>query len=40
MKKFKIFLFVIYFSLILFLMKFKINIKIGITALYDVNLTV
>jgi hypothetical protein len=27
MKKFKIFLFVTYFSLILFLMKFKVNIK-------------
>jgi uncharacterized membrane protein len=39
-KKFKIFLFLIYFSLILFLMKLKAKIQIGNTPLYDANLTV
>jgi hypothetical protein len=34
------FLFVIYYSLILCFMKLKVNIKIGSTVLYDVNLTV
>jgi hypothetical protein len=38
-KRFKIFLFVIYFSFILCLMKLNAKIQIGSTTLYDVNLT-
>jgi hypothetical protein len=39
-KKFNFFLFEIYFSLIMCLMKLKVYIQIGSTPLYDVNLTI